>query len=212
MSELIDISVRLQPKMPIWPGSPGVNVTLTRSMDRGDPVTETRLDMDVHCGTHVEGPMHLMAGGAPVQDFPLSAFVGPAWVADMRGTRAIGADALAAAGIPPSVERLLVRTANSDLWANDARTFQSDFAALTADGASWVVEHGIRLIGLDYLSVQLFEDDPETHLILMRSGVAILEGVNLVAASPGMYRLTCLPLSLDATEAAPARATLEPLP
>jgi arylformamidase len=212
MSELIDISVRLRPEMPIWPGSPGVHVTLTRSMDRGDPVTETRLDIDVHCGTHVEGPMHLMAGGAPVQAFPLSAFVGPAWVADLQGTRVIGSDALAEAGIPTGVERLLVRTANSDLWANDAQTFQADFAALTADGATWVVDRGIRLIGLDYLSVQLFEDDPETHRILMRSGVAILEGLNLIAASPGMYRLTCLPLSLDATEAAPARAMLEPLP
>jgi len=211
MRKPIDISVRLHERMPLWPGSPGVRVSRTRSFEAGDEVTESRLDMDVHCGTHVEGSMHLIAGGDSLQTIPLDAFVGLAWVADLRGTREIGVDDLESSAVPADIERLLIRTNNSELWSDERHTFRRDFAALTADGATWVVDHGIRLVGLDYLSVQLYDDDLETHRILMRAGVAILEGLNLASVASRAYRLTCLPLSLSETEAAPARAILEEL-
>jgi arylformamidase len=103
----------------------------------------------------------------------------------------------------------LLRTRNSAFWQDEDRSFRTDYAALSPDGAAWIVGRRIRLIGADYLSVQRFGDEPETHRILMRGGVAILEGVDLSGVTPGAYRLICLPLWLGEAEAAPARAVLE---
>ena len=114
------------------------------------------------------------------------------------------------ADVPAGVDRLLIRTRNSDAWKSRS-AFSPDFVALTADGARWVADRGIRLVGVDYLSVQRWGDDPETHRILMRAGVAILEGIDLSSVPTGEYRLTCLPLRIDGAEASPVRAVLESL-
>lgn len=212
MDEPIDISVRLEPAMPIWPGSHGLQLERSRSFAAGDSETVTRLDMDVHCGTHVEGPLHFIDGGHAVDDYALSVFVGPAWVAHLPQARAIGPHELIEARLPDRVERLLLRTGNSAFWGDQSGVFRKDFAALTPDGSAWIVDRGIRLVGVDYLSVQLYDGDPETHRVLMRGGVAILEGLNLSSVAPGAYRLTCLPLRLTGVEAAPARAILEAVP
>lgn len=209
MSDIIDISVRLHPDMATWPGSPGLRLHSTRAIGRGDGVTESRLDMDVHCGTHVEGPMHFIDGGSPVSAIPLDVLVGPAHVEHITDADDIGPRELE--GVPAGVERLLLRTRNSDERRPGA-AFSPDYVALTLEGARWVADRGIRLVGVDYLSVQRFADDPETHRVLMRAGVAILENIDLARVKAGAYRLTCLPLALDDAEAAPARAILEPLP
>jgi arylformamidase len=211
MGELIDISVRLLPGMPIWPASRGIQLERTRTLAAGDGVNVSRLDMDVHCGTHVEGPLHYIDGGTPMEAIPIDTFVGRAHVLHLPDVLAIGRLELDGAAPPGQLDRLLIRTRNSLLWVNETHDFQTRYVALTPEGATWVVERGIRLIGVDYLSVQRFEDDSETHRILMRAGVAILEGINLDGVSPGDYRLTCLPLRLAGTEAAPARAILETL-
>jgi arylformamidase len=177
----------------------------------GDDVNVSRLEMDVHCGTHVEGPLHFIDGGEPLEAIPLSVLVGAAHVASVPAAERIGPRELEAAGVPADTERLLLRTRNSELRLADESGFRRDYVALTVDGARWLAEHGIRLIGIDYLSVQCFGDDAETHRVLMRAGVAILEGLDLSAAAPGKYRLTCLPLCIAGAEAAPARAILEPL-
>jgi arylformamidase len=210
MHQPIDISVRLTPEMPIWPGSHGFRLDRTRSFAAGDNVNVTRLDMDVHCGTHVDGPLHFIDGANAVDDFPLGMLVGPAWVAYLPQARAIGSSELTEAGVPDGVDRLLLRTGNSAFWADHSHKFRTDFAALTPDAAAWIVERKLRLVGIDYLSIQLFDGDPETHRILMRAGVAILEGLDLSGIEAGAYQLTCLPLRVAGAEAAPARAILEP--
>jgi len=211
MSVLVDISVRLKPDMPVWPGSVGFHLHRTKSFANGDSVNVSRLDMDVHCGTHVESALHFLENGAALESLPLDVFVGPAHVANLPDTDVIGPDELEQSGIPHNAERVLLRTRNSQFWQDGGAPFRTDYAALSPDGATWVVERGIRLIGADYLSVQRFGDGPETHEILMRAGVAILEGVDLSTVTPGRYRLICLPLWVGEAEAAPARALLEPL-
>jgi arylformamidase len=211
MSEPIDISVRLLPDMPVWPGSVGLRMDVVQALSRGGESNVTRLDMDVHCGTHVEGPLHVLDGGESVESYPLEVFVGAAWVADLWEADHIGPAELDRASIPADFERILLRTRNSLFWKDPSHLFRSDFAGLTAEGATWMVSRGANLIGADYLSVQLFADDLETHRVLLRGGCAILEGLNLADVDPGPYRLTCLPLRLANTEAAPARAILEAL-
>ena len=208
MLRIIDISVPITRGLPTWPGSTGFNVERTLSFERGDGITVSRLDLDVHTGTHLESALHYVEGGDPVETIPLDAFIGPALVVDLGPADAIGADELGAADIPGETERLLLRTRNSgSLQAG--QEFREDFVGLTLDGASWIADRGLRLVGTDYLSVQRFGDDPETHGVLMRAKVAILEGLDLSAVDPGPYRLTCLPIRLHGTEAAPARAILE---
>lgn len=208
MPKPIDISVALHSDMPVWPGSSGVLIHQARAIAAGDPANESKLEMNVHCGTHVESPLHFIDGGSRMDSVSLDTLVGPARVEHIRDAVSIGPDELAA--VPDGTERLLLRTKNSELW-HTAGPFREDFVALTLDGARWIAERGIRLVGVDYLSVQRWGDDPETHRVLMRAGVTILEGIDLSDAPAGEYRMTCLPLKIETTEASPARAILEPL-
>lgn len=212
MAPLIDISVRLHNRSTAWPSSPGFRRNLRQEIRRGDRANGSEIHMDVHCGTHVEAPWHFIEGGQPMASISLDVLVGPALVVDLRGCDQIGPEALNEV-VPHDLrlERLLLRTTNSDRWTS--RTdFDPQYAALSLEGARWIVDRGVRLVGADYLSVQRFEDDPETHRVLMRAGIAILEGLDLSGAEPAMYRLTCLPLHIPDAEAAPARAILEELP
>ena len=178
----------------------------------GDPANVSILEMDVHTGTHVEAPLHFLDGGAALDSVELERFVGPAFVAEVMGS-AVTADALAATGVPGGTERLLVKTANSARWAAGWGQFDPVYVSLTPDAARWVVDRGIRLVGIDHLSIQQYEDDGETHRVLMRAGIAILEGLNLAGVEPGHYTLVAAPLRLAGTEAAPARALLlDPAP
>ena len=154
MTEPIDISVRLVPGMPVWPDGAGISVGRSRSFAAGDDVNVSRIDMDVHCGTHVESPLHFIDGGAALETVPLDVFVGPAFVAHLGDAEVIGAGALEQAAIPAGTRRLLLRTRNSPYWKAARQTFRRDYAALSEDGAAWVVSRGIELIGIDYLSIQ----------------------------------------------------------
>jgi arylformamidase len=203
----IDISVPLRSEMPTWPGSVGLKLTRTLSLDHGDTANVSRLDTDVHMGTHVDAPRHFLPNGATVETMSLDDLIGPAWVAHLPGIYSVNATDLDAAGIPVETRRLLLRTENSDRWELDS-TFRSDYVALTLDAARWIVARGIRLIGIDYLSVQRFEDGAETHRILLGKAVILLEGLNLAGVAPGGWELICLPLRLVGADGAPARAVL----
>jgi arylformamidase len=206
MSGPIDITVRLHAAMPIWPGSDGFRIRWARAIGRGDEANVSLVEMDVHCGTHVEAPLHFIDAGAALDTFPLDVFVGTALVVHLPDADLIRPEDLEQ--VPAGTERLLIRTRNSEIWASQT-SFDRDFVALTADAARWIAGRRIRLVGIDYLSVQRWGDGPETHRTLMEAGVAILEGLDLSAVEAGEYRLTCLPLRLDGAEASPVRAILE---
>lgn len=203
-----DISVALTVDLPVWPGSPGVQTSLRTSIGRGDDANVSELAMDVHTGTHVDAPRHFLADGSLVEDLGLDPFVGPALVVDTGGSTEITAAVLEALELPIGVERLLLRTANSvrhDLYRTP---FDDDYAALTLDGAEWLVARGLRLIGIDYLSVQRYAMTTDIHRVILGAGIAALEGLDLREVAIGDYELVCLPLRLAGVEAAPARAVL----
>lgn len=209
MPHLIDISVHLYRGMPVWPGSDGFAIRRSMTIADGADANVSTIEMDVHAGTHVEAPLHFLADGRPLDRVPLEVFVGSARVLHVPDAVSVGPAELEA--MPPDTERLLIRTRNSEWWPG-ADAFRRDYVALTADGARWIADRRMKLVGMDYLSVQRWGDDPETHRILLRAGVTILEGLDLSAAPAGQYRLTCLPLRLDGAEASPVRAVLEPQP
>ena len=209
MSNFIDISVLLKKDMPCWPGSIGFGLTQNMSMEAGDIANATSIQCDTHIGTHVDAPKHFISDGFTVEKLSLNTLVGPAFIGHVLDRDFISENDLSSLNRPPEVKRLLLRTRNSELWEQDLKGFRTDYVALTAGAAQWVVDNGIELIGLDYLSIQLFEDGPLTHQILLQAEVLILEGLNLSQVEEGVFDLICLPLKISGAEGAPARAILK---
>lgn len=208
ITQLIDISMPLNACTPTWPGSPGFSSRSHLSLTAGDVANATLLRLDAHCGTHVDAPRHFVPTGATIDEVGLTALIGSASVADVSGSRAIDAATLDACQIPDGTERLLLRTDNASRAGMHDGSFHEDYVALTPDAARWVVRRGIRLVGIDYLSIQRYEDPPDVHEILLGAGVLILEGIDLRPVTPGRWTLICLPLHVTGIEAAPARAVL----
>ena len=208
MIHFIDISMPLQPGMPVWPGSSGFRLIQTMRLDSGDPSNVSRLDCDVHVGTHVDAPQHYLDGGKTLDKLPLDILMGSAFVAYLPEPDVITADTLDSIELPDKTERLLLRTRNSDLMLFQYSDFREDYTALTADAAQWVVDRGIQLIGIDYLSIQCFHDTRLTHEILLKENVVVVEGLVLCDVDPGEYNLICLPIRLMGADGAPARVVL----
>jgi arylformamidase len=205
---IYDITVPIENGMPVWPGDPPVRLEQVAAIAAGANANVSSLACGVHVGTHVDAPHHFIDGAATVEQLPLEALVGRAYVADLRRAEVIDADALQKAGIPPRTERLLLRTRNSEFWKRGERTFQTNFVGVDAAGAAWLVGRKIRLVAVDYLSVAPYRNSRPTHEILLRAGIVILEGVDLSRVPPGRYHLTCLPMKLVGSDGAPARAIL----
>jgi arylformamidase len=212
LDNITDITVPLTTQMPIWPGCKGIRITQIKRMDKGDPYNLSRLAINLHTGTHVDAPIHFLQNGATVEKLSLDVLVGTCYVAHLPEAADITAGNLNDLNLPSGIERLLLRTRNSELWAAKTIEFRKDFVALTHDAAQWIVDKGIRLIGIDYLSVQRFYDDSRTHQILLGADIIALEGLNLTGINAGFYELICLPLKLVGAEGAPARAILRQMP
>ncbi|MGB9592819.1 MAG: cyclase family protein [Anaerolineae bacterium] len=203
---IYDVSVPIRSGMVVWPGDADVVVETVRSQADGSRANVSAARLGLHTGTHVDAPCHFIAGAASVDTLGLDALIGPAWVAEVATAGPITAHDLARLGVPTGTERLLLKTPNSALW--DRPEFCPDFAHLTPDAARWVVERGVRLVGVDYLSVEAFTGDGSTHEMLLAAGVVVLEGLNLSEVSSGWYTLYCLPLKVEGSDGAPARAVL----
>ncbi len=206
---IFDISVTISPEMPVWPGDPAMEVSMALSMDRGDSVNVTQLRMTAHTGTHVDAPHHFLNDHRTIEDLALDVLTGPCYVMQLPDdVDEISAEVLDRMSIGANTTRLLFGTRNSHLWAHGQHEFYKDFVAVSPDGAEWLVTHGIKLVGVDYLSVATFDDQYPTHLTLLKAGVIILEGLNLSQVPRGFYDLYCLPLKIKGADGAPARTIL----
>jgi arylformamidase len=206
---IYDISLTISPNLPTWPGDPALELELIESMDKGAEANVTRLSAAVHLGTHVDAPRHFLKDGRTVESLPLDVLTGPCYVVQLPdGIEAITAEVLERTEITKDMKRVLFGTSNSHWWAKDETNFQTDFVAITEDGAEWLVERGIQLVGVDYLSVAPYEETAPTHTVLLKAGVIIVEGLNLSKIMRGFYDLYCLPLKIADSDGAPARAIL----
>jgi arylformamidase len=210
-AEVIDISLPVSSATVVWPSSPRPKFDRRLSIDGGDPVNDSNIFMNAHTGTHIDAPLHHFADGDAIDAADFDALLGDAWVLSMPDVAEITPERLSAVWPAGGAERVLLKTRNSRLWAQGATQFTEDFCALTAPAADWLVAHGVRLIGIDYLSVQRFNDSPAVHQVLLRAKVVLLEGLDLTVPAPGKYELLCLPIRLVGLEAAPARVVLRTL-
>ena len=207
--KLYDVSIPIRPGMPQWPGDPPVaEQPLERTPE--DVANVTQLVLTTHTGTHVDPPRHFVHGGATIDDVPLDRWVGPCWVADVTAAAPeIEVHELEQAGIPAGTERLILKTSNHALWASRADSFVEDYVGLSLAAAEWVVERGIRLVGIDYLSIGAMRTtNVETHQLLLGNDVLIVEGLDLTGIEPGPYELLCFPLKIRDGDGAPARVAL----
>jgi arylformamidase len=204
---MFDISVPIRPGMHVWPDDPPVVLERFSAMADGANANVSRLDFGVHAGTHIDAPVHFIADGVGADLVPVDALIGPAVVVDATSVdRHLDAEVMAALAIPEGSERVLFKTRNSELWAS--AQFEAGFLGVTDDGAKWLVDHGVRLVGIDYLSIAPFGDSVPTHRTLLGAGVAVLEGTDLRGVEPGEYDLICAPVRIVGSDGAPARAIL----
>jgi len=208
----IDVSVTVRDGVPHWPGNPPI--VLQRHMDigRGDDCNLSRLAMGLHSGTHVDGPIHFRLGAAGVDDMPLTATTGEARIVEITDPHRVTVDELIQHQIRRH-ERILFRTNNSarSCWQTDA--FIEDFVYISEPAAVHLAETGVQTVGIDYLSVGGYHADiASIHRILLDAGIWIIEGLDLSAVSAGRYELMCLPIKVQHSDGAPARAIVRPAP
>ena len=195
--EIYDVSVPIHEGMVTYPGDPVVHMERAAAIAKGDVVNLTRMDFGLHSGTHVDAPVHFIDGASGVDSVALDALVGPCEVVEVPD---LSRESVARA--PERAERVLFKTPNSELWARDE--FAENFARLEGPAAELLVARGLRLVGVDYLSI----GDEAAHHALLEGGVVPVEGLDLRGIEPGAYELACLPLRVVGADGAPARAVL----
>ncbi len=204
-----DISVPVRPGMTVWADEVPVEIEAVLTISQ-DGAAVSRLCLGTHTGTHVDPPSHFIEGGAGVDRMPLDAMIGPCAVRRFAERFEITAEHLNAASIQEGTTRLLLATPSAALW--DVSGFHTNYTGLSLSGAQWCLRRGIRLVGIDYLSIERVDSPTawQTHRTLLGAGVVILEGLDMRAVPEGEYSLICLPLKLQDGDGGPARAVLLP--
>ncbi len=208
MSKIYDLTLPISPSLVVWKGDPPVQMERVQKMEEGAVCNVTRMNMGAHTGTHLDATLHFIQDGLGVEALDLQTLIGPALVVDAGSAQEITASLLDSFNIPPGTTRLLIKTTNSQRWVEGETAFYEGFVAVTAEGSQWLVDHGIRLIGVDYLSVAVYKDLITPHQILLGASVIPVEGLNLSSITPGEYQLICLPILLQGSDGAPCRAVL----
>jgi arylformamidase len=209
---IYDISVPISEALPVWPGDPGIRVERPLALEKGDPASVSYLHLGSHTGTHVDAFSHFLPDGDSLDAMDLSVYTGPALIVEIEDPERVTLGELQrnpAFLDLRKARRVLFKTANSrQEWHR--QPFNPAFCHLSPHAADFLVELGVRLVGIDGLSVDGYEARGEVpvHHRLLNAGVYIVEGLNLHHVPPGWYELICLPLPLHGADGAPARVIL----
>ena len=205
--KLLDVSVPLRPALPTYPGNPPFQLDPIKRIADGASSNVSRLVLGTHSGTHVDAPRHFLDDGQSVDALPLDLLIGRTRVIEIARRGAIVVEDLEEAGLREDI-RLLFKTPNSALWNSSA--FHDDYTYLSPAAAQYLVEQGVKVVGIDYLSVEQFKKPgAPAHRTLLSNDVLIIEGLDLSEAEPGMYEMYCLPLLITGADGAPARVVLK---
>lgn len=207
--DVIDISMPLGPRTPVYPGDPPFERRVLCSQSQGQAFELSSLHLSAHAGTHIETPKHFIPDGQTLDQAKPGSFILPVKVIQVSGPVVLESDL---AGTQPQTGRALIfRTRNSSSGLTRQPGYHSDYAHLSLEAAQRCLELGAPLVGLDYLSVDRHGDETyPVHKLLLGSGCYLLEGLDLADAQPGDYLLICLPLNIEGGEASPVRAVLAP--
>ena len=203
-----DISLSLSMTTTRWVTAQPFELIERKRMSRGDTNNSSSMHTSVHAGTHVDAPFHFVPDGIAVDSLPLELFVGPARVCDVAAQGQITADDVARLQLVGE-KRVLFKTRNSDLLRKPE--YDPSFVSFSVDGANALVELGIQLVGLDYLSVARADEQVPVHRAFLDHGVVVLEGIDLSEVPVGRYELICPPIKIAGSDGAPCRAILREL-
>jgi arylformamidase len=207
-----DISISIHPDIPVWEGDPSVIIHSAASIERGDIANVSRLEIGAHTGTHIDAPVHFVPGRKGIDALDLDTLIGPAYVADLIDVaHEIHGHDFGRANIPQGTVRLLCQTSNSSIWSKSPLAFDPNFVGISPDGAQWLIDRGIKLVGVDYLGVERFDsvgNGAPTHHLLLENELVIVEGLDLSDIPAGEYELICLPVKIKNSDGAPCRAIL----
>ncbi len=204
--KLIDISVPIDSNLPTYPGNTPFGLEAIKRLDRGDSSNVSTLHLGAHAGTHVDAPRHFFDDGPGAEELPLEMLCGRTRVVQLSTRRGVTAEDLAEFDLREDL-RLLLKTHNSRLWGSP--TFHEDFVGVTEGGARFLVDRGVKVLGVDYLSVEPYKTPgAPAHHVLLGAGTIVIEGLNLRDVEPGTYEMFCLPLAIVGADGAPARVVL----
>ncbi len=207
--KIYDITFPISENVPVYEGDPNVEITVASSFAKGDHANVTQLCCGAHTATHVDAPNHFIDGTRKVHELELEKLIGVARVVEIDD--AITAIEPEHLGNLETLERILFKTRNSTFWNTPEKGFRKDFTYISPAAARVLADAGIKLVGIDYLSVEKFGSaDFATHITLLEKEIVIIEGLDLREVSAGDYELVCLPLKIisETGDGAPARAIL----
>jgi arylformamidase len=198
----IDVTRPMREGMTVWPGSPPFRLIPEKRRADGASSNNSSVSLGLHTGTHVDAPWHFIDSGRTVEALDTSLFTGMARVIECTGVRGVGPDHL---GSGPFPERVLIKTSGTPpAW--DA-PFDTEYSFLDTEAARLLVDSGVRLVGIDTLSIAPFRVPGETsHQVLLGNGVLVVEGLNLAEVPPGDHEFVILPMLVEGADGAPARA------
>lgn len=207
MAIIYDISVPLVNGGLVYPGNPAISITPQQEVAKGASANVSLLSFGSHTGTHVDAPKHFFDDGLAVDALSLDLLMGPAVLICVEDdVMAVTAQHLQLHELK-NHQRVLIKTRNSSFIRE--REFKNDYTYLAPDGAAYLAELGVKLVGVDYLSIEQFHSGHHrTHRTLLEKGIVIVEGLDLSAPPMGPYELRVLPLRLAGLDGAPARAVL----
>ena len=204
--KLIDVTVPLDTQLPTYPNNTPFTLEPIKRLAHGDSSNVSSLHLSAHTGTHVDAPRHFFDDGPGTDALPLEMLVGRTRVIEITTRKGIAAEDFSALDLSDDV-RILLKTVNSRLWGSP--DFHSDYVGITESGARHLIEHGIKVVGVDYLSVEEFrKPGAPAHRLLLGAGTIVIEGLNLRYVEPGIYDMYCLPLRVVGSDGAPARVVL----
>ena len=207
--KIYDVTFPLSEQTPGYEGDPNVQIDVASSMANGDAANVTQLCFGAHTATHVDAPNHFIEGTRKVHELEFEKLIGKCRVVEIdERVTAINPEHLAKLD---GVERVLFKTRNSAFWNEPEPRFRKDFTYIAPDAALALANLGVKLVGIDYLSVEKFGAESfETHVALLEKEIVIIEGLDLRAVPAGDYELICLPLKVvgGTGDGAPARTIL----
>jgi len=209
-SPWVDVTLPLHNDMVSWPGDANIDIKRVVDMAKGAMANVTAISMGSHTGTHMDAPLHFVNRGLSIDQMPLDTTIGRARVIEIRDAESIKAAELIPYNIR-SGERIIFKTRNSP-YAWQVGKFVEDYVFVSEAAARHLVERGVRMVGVDYLSVDRYgQGGGSAHQVLLGNGIWIIEGLDLAPVSEGEYELVCLPLRLEGVDGSPARALLRPV-
>jgi arylformamidase len=212
--QIYDVSLPISAATPIYSGDPGIEIKPWKALANGDVANVSLIDFGLHSGTHVDAPAHFIEGGTKVDALPLQSLVGEAEVVEAADHIKVIDESFVVANCIRGSQRILFKTRNSNFWNNPEEGFRFDYTHVDPSAARQLVKSGVKLVGIDYLSIERFAPEKyETHHILLSQNIVILEGLDLRRVPPGLYELICLPLKIagGSGDGAPARTILRTL-